>query len=807
MRILPLMILMLILLSGTRGSAQQTGGLIAGNVLDEKSKAIEAATVMMINMDDSTQAINTFTDHSGQFILNPATPGYYRLRITHTGLQPLQIDSIWLRAGRMDFQLSDLVLRPAQSTNLGAVVIYSEKPLIQSSDGNITFNAGESALSAGSNASDLLTMVPLVAKDADGKITVRGREPKILIDDKPVELNMQQLQDLLESLPGSAIEKIEVMTNPPPQYANEQGGVINITMRKGRVGKTGRVSVTAGTRHEASLNGSFNYRHNGLSININAGAGLSSLGGEGSSLRNNLFADSSNSYRTSNHSLNKSRRPNFRFNMDYNLDKFQSLNAVIQFNANDYDNFNTTTYTNYNEAGEIWRLSERSTTSEGDNYNGSFSLSYLLKSKRPGEQLRIIGTTNYSNTQNDRNFFEQFFTSDHQPNGLDSTQRQFNTNNGNSYNVRVNYDRPFIKTGTTLSAGGYLNRNNSLVDADAFYLRKSDGSYLPLDLLTNRFRFHQTVANYRASLKQLIGKDRAGKQMSLTAGLSVEQTFIWFELIKEGRDVRNNYVTPLPFVTFNKRWANDLNLSSSWRRSTRRPGINELNPTIDLSDPYNIRFGNEKLDASTADNFDIVFGRTKPDNSINLGLGFNDVKDIFNRVRTLLPDGRTQITWQNISGRHEYEISTWGGITVNRKWRSNVSASYTRNVYSAFDRAVNQFRNGGSFTSNLSATYTLNDIQNFMSSFNFNRFATPQGYARWNWSMNLGIQRKFLQKKMVVTLNMVDPFSQQRNRNVDYGPDFTAESYSKSNTRNFRITIGYNLSATPKKLVLPGAKG
>ena len=29
-------------------------------------------------------------------------------------------------------------------------------------------------------------------------------------------------------MPGSMIERIEVMTNPPPQYANEPGGVINI---------------------------------------------------------------------------------------------------------------------------------------------------------------------------------------------------------------------------------------------------------------------------------------------------------------------------------------------------------------------------------------------------------------------------------------------------------------------------------------------------------------------------------------------------------------------------------------------------
>jgi outer membrane receptor for ferrienterochelin and colicin len=74
-----------------------------------------------------------------------------------------------------------------------------------------------------------------------------------------VELNLQQLQDLLESLPGSSIEKIEVMTNPPPQYANEQGGVINIVTKKGKVGKSGRINISAGTRGEGSINWNFNY--------------------------------------------------------------------------------------------------------------------------------------------------------------------------------------------------------------------------------------------------------------------------------------------------------------------------------------------------------------------------------------------------------------------------------------------------------------------------------------------------------------------------------------------------------------------
>jgi outer membrane receptor for ferrienterochelin and colicin len=125
-------------------------------------------------------------------------------------------------------------------------------------------------------------------------VLVRGKEPRILIDDKPVELNLQQLQDLLESLPGSSIEKIEVLTNPPAQYANEQGGVINITTKKGTVGKSGRLSIFAGTRGEYGANGSFSYRKNSLAININAGFAGNEFAGFGYSFRQNIYKDSTN---------------------------------------------------------------------------------------------------------------------------------------------------------------------------------------------------------------------------------------------------------------------------------------------------------------------------------------------------------------------------------------------------------------------------------------------------------------------------------------------------------------------------------
>jgi hypothetical protein len=774
----------------SQGSSQ---GILAGNLLDEKGKALEGASVEMVSLTDTLSRRSTLSTKNGDFLFTNIPFGYYKLRISFVGMQVKTIDSIFFRTERYDFNLADIVLKTKSTENLDEVIIYAEKPLIQSKDGNITFNAAESALTAGSNASELLTQVPLVSKDADGKVTVRGKEPKILIDDKPVELNMQQLQDLLESLPGSSIEKIEVMTNPPPQYANEQGGVINIVTRKGKVGKSGRISVSGGTRGEVSVGASFNYRKQGLAIAVNAGYSSNRYEGNGYSIRNNIYTDSSNFFNTINEHINKGKRPNFRVNIDYDINKNNLLNLVLNYNQNNFDNNTLTEFQNINRFDELWKLSRRTINSIGVNHNPNISLTYTLKGK-PGETLRLITSYNLSVNENDRDFYQQYFNPDFTPNGIDSVQRQENATKVNGYTVRVNYDKMLGNKKTFISVGGLYNRSNNHVLIDASFKKKPEGTMEKLPLLSNDFWFHQTVSNLRASVKQIIAEN-----FSFTAGTTAERTDIWFELLKENRDVKNDYLTWLPFANINKTWKEKLSLTFAYRRSIRRPGIGELNPTIDFSDPYNIRFGNASLEASTAHNLDFIIGRTKQKYFLNLGFGYNIVEDVFSQVRTLLDEGKTQVTWENISGRKEYEVSTWNGITISKKLKANVSASYTYNAYSEFDKTVRKFRNGGSFTSTVGYNYTPTDIWGFTGSFNLNRFASPQGFARWNTSLNLGVQRKFFDKKLVITANAIDPFANQQRRIFTYGTNFNLESFSLTQTKNYRLTIAYNFNNQPKK--------
>jgi hypothetical protein len=366
-------------------------------------------------------------------------------------------------------------------------------------------------------------------------------------------------------------------------------------------------------------------------------------------------------------------------------------------------------------------------------------------------------------------------------------------------NIRVSYDRPLADKKTSISVGGFYNHAFSDVDVDALYKRKADGAMLDLDLLSNYFLFYQNVANLRGSLRYLLGKN-----FSTTAGLSAERTEIFFDLKKAGKDTGNGYWTLLPFANLNKTWTNNINLTLSYRRTLRRPGINELNPTRDFADPYNIRAGNPGLLPSPAHNFDLVVGRSKGSFYINVGVGYNAVQDIFNPIRSILPNGTTETVWQNISGRKEFEMSTWSGYTVNRKLRLNMSASYTHNQYGDYDKTFRRYRNGGSLTSNFNSVFTVKDLYSATGSFTFNRFANPQGTVRTSISMNLALQAKLLNKNGTVTLNLIDPFFQQRNHTFTYGTngtgtDFIIENFNSTQTRNVRITLGYNFTKAAKK--------
>ena len=761
-------------------------GIVIGSILDgDNSKAIPGANVRMLLLSDSAIQRNQLSLKNGEFLFDKLPFGYYRLQVTAVGYASLSMDSIYIRQERFDFDLNDIKMSK-KTALMNEVLVYAEKPLIENKDGKIIFNTGESALSSGASTNELLKQTPLVNVDNDGKILLRGKEVKILIDDKPVELDSKQLQDLMESMPGSMIEKIEVMTTPPPQYANERGGVINIVTKKGKIGLNGRINVNYGTRGEAGISGNISYRKNKFALNFSAGYGYNVYNSNSYSNRQNIYTDSTNYFNTIGESSNNNRRPNIRLSLDYDLNKRNSFNFTSNYNGNNSSYENGTEYSNIDRFNEVYKLSNRTTGTANESWNPNFNLTYTYKGKNPKEVLRIITGLNFNASNNVRDFYQLYLNPDYSPTGVDSTQQQGTYSKNHSINLRVNYDKPLKDNKTSLGFGATFNRYNNHNVLNTEFMKKPENVLVKNEILSNDFLFHQTIYGFRASARYDIVQD-----FYINAGVQVEHTETNFDIRNDNNHYVNDYWTALPFSTIMKKWKNDVSLTLSYKRTIQRPRLNELNPGTDYADPYNTRAGNPYLQPYYADNFDFIFGKWNKGYNLNASVGYNSLQDIYSSIRTLLPDGKTFTTWQNISGRKEYEASAWGGYTLSKKAKANLSFGYTYSVYSLHDRTVRKFRNGGSFFSTLNGSYQFSDVMNANASFTFNRFANPQGTVKNTLSMNIGIQRKFFDKKFIVSFNIIDPFRQQQNKYFTYGSNFNLESYNTTNTRNYRIGLSY----------------
>lgn len=768
-------------------------GIIIGSISDaDNSKAISSATIILNHYSDSAFSKTTISEKTGAFAFENLHYGYYNLKITVSGYASLKLDSIYIRAERFDFDLNEIKLSK-KTTQLEEVIIYAEKPLIENKDGKMIFNAGESALSSGATTTELLKQTPLVNVDDDGKISMRGKDVKVLIDDKPVELNGKQLQDLLESMPGSMIDRIEVLTTPPPQYANERGGVINIVTKKGKVGMSGRLNINYGTRGEAGITGNFSYRKNKLALNLSAGFGYNKYHGNSYSNRENVYADSINYFNTISTNGSNFKRPNARLSLDYDINKRNSLSFTGLYNSNNAENFSDNEYTSLNRFVSIYRLSERYINSATHSNNPNLSGSYTFKGKNPKEVFKVISSLNFNSSNVDKDFFQQFLNPDQTLTGIDSTQQQITDVNNHTYSLRINYDKP-VGNKVSLNLGTNYTDFSSHNILNTDFLKKPEMVFVSNTVLSNDFLFHQEIYAARAAIRYDIMKD-----FYFNVGLQGEQTKTAFDLKNSAETYANNYFSALPFATIMKKWTNEISVTANYRRSIQRPGLNELNPSVDYSDPYNRRFGNPYLHPYFSENLDLIVGKWNKNYYLNASLGYDVLKDIYSSIRTLQPDGKTDITWQNISGRKEYHLNTWNGYTLSKKSKINISLGYTYNVYSEFDKAIRSFRDGGSFYSTLNSSYQISDVLNSNASFTFNRFANPQGSVRTALSMNIGAQRKFLNKKLIIALNVIDPLGQQQNKVFTYGTNFNLESYSYTQTRNFRIAVSYIFSKTPKK--------
>lgn len=234
---------------------------LSGKVHDPDNIPLEAATVYLSSVKDSTLVDYTITKKNGEFtIKTKATNTPVTLKVSFVGFATYKkrFESLTENTDFGILKMED------KGTTLNEVVIESEIPPVRVKKDTLEFNAASFAVRPDANLQELLKQLPGLEIDAEGKMTINGKEvSQILVNGKPFFDKDGKIA--LQNLPAEIINKIQVTakkTKEEEQTGQEAKGTeasINITIDEDKnKGMFGRATAGFGSsgryEHSALVN-------------------------------------------------------------------------------------------------------------------------------------------------------------------------------------------------------------------------------------------------------------------------------------------------------------------------------------------------------------------------------------------------------------------------------------------------------------------------------------------------------------------------------------------------------------------------
>ena len=125
--------------------------------------------------------------------------------------------------------------RPIEIVHEGDRTAYDVQNNLQGKSGSVSY---------------VLATLPLVNVAPNGNVSLRGASVAVMIDGKPSpSLHGISLADALQSMPANSIARIEVITNPGPEFRTNAAAIINLVTKKPQsAALKGDLAISVGPR-------------------------------------------------------------------------------------------------------------------------------------------------------------------------------------------------------------------------------------------------------------------------------------------------------------------------------------------------------------------------------------------------------------------------------------------------------------------------------------------------------------------------------------------------------------------------------
>ncbi len=794
---------LLLLINVTKIYAAAEKGIISGKVIEQVGALPIPSAVIAVYEPGAEQPLRTTsTDENGLFKFVALKLGTYKIKVSYVGFSSLTVNEIIITEKNFERDLGNLKLSSEQN-DLNEVTITAEKPVIEFAADMITYNVDQSIMAEGSTASDILKNVPMVQVDIDGNATIAGkRSTRIFIDGKPSDYMTSNIADLLNVLPSDAIQKIEVMTNPPARYSGDGEGIINIVMKKGfAIGFNGNAGITAGVQGNTNMNSNASYRSKNYSLTGGAAYRTGITRNTSHSYRENFDLVKDTTFYYDNYGDNKSNSNggNFRAGLDWDISPSQNLRVSTNFNINGSNSRAGTDYNFLSEELDLRRVRKQLSTANGNSHNVVFNVDYSLKAKESGEKL-TIGITFNNNGSNNLRLLDQHYTL---PTTLKPTLRENSSDIGNGgLTFNLDYDKPVFNKRDRFEAGlMYTQRknDNDLIVRDFNF---ATDEYEISEKLTNQFLYNERIIAGYSSYNYKT------KSIGVKAGIRAELTDVDFDLSSGENYNIKPYLSLFPNISINHFFKSKYNIGATYSVRVNRPRENTLNPQINDNDPLNISYGNPELIPAYTHQMDISFGVFGEKWSFTPRLSYSTSGGVIERYRSVeVVNGvaTSETTFFNVGSNDIFGLILIGNYKPSKKLSTNANLTLTQSNYtSSLNSALN--RKGLSVRSALGLSIQLPLRTAFESNVHYVNNVNAQGRTKGSITSSMAARKSFLKNRLSTRITISDPFGSRNNNLYSEGLNFRLQSFSTRNTSNVTMSVNYRFTKIKKVPPAPTAR-
>ena len=780
-------LLMVLVVTGAFGQSLLAQHSLKGQLVDEKGEAVPFANVVLYKSPGNELYKAEASDMEGHFVFLSINPADYILEISFLGLEDIRQE---LKINGQDIDLGTMSMKTA-GIQIETTIVTARRALMEVKPDKTVFNVEGTINSAGENAIGLLRKAPGVLLDNNDNITVLGRSGvKVYIDGKILPLAGEELTNYLESLSSEQIDRIDIISNPGAKYEAEgNAGIIDIRLKKSKnAGSNGTLSssFSQGVHSRYNVNLGGNSRSDKLNLygnaSYNINKGFSDMFFE--TEQNGLFLNESN------HRLNDRNGYDAKIGMDYFLDAHNTIGVLVsggQWNRIG-ESVNRIEISPLLARQEIDSVLVAYNQAEKKNEQETYNLNYMFTGKGNTFNVdldygryRNSGTTAQPNTYYDASG----------QNILSSDQSEYDTPvEIDIYTLKLDYENPLwggtFGTGTKLSK---VRTDNTYL----FYNIDSEERSL-VTTRSNNFLYDEMVyAGYVNYARQV------NKKLSFSGGVRVEYTDATGDLVAYDPALQEDpvilkYVDYFPSLGISYGLAPGNSINLNYGRRLNRPDYNVLNPFKEQQSELSFSKGNPYLDPEIVNNYEIGYTHGY---RYNFKLSYSRTIDQITRL--IGPDDIDPragfITWDNLATKDVASLNVALPFQFYAWWNAffNLTGSYINN----------QADYGGDAIVDLQAwSYNVYSQQSFNLPLGISAeisgwYSGPGiwgGVFRYepSWSLDVGLQRKFMKDQLNVKLSGNDLFNQSGWRGVSKFNGQTSYGRGNWDSRRISLTISYS---------------